>query len=230
MNFKITFVSILLLMATLSTNAQTKLNGGSGGLYIGGKGYDVSKYEHFLGEGINDLNDNLFTLGGGGYHIFNNLLIGGYGFYRQGDSEEVSLYNFNGGENFEYALRGGGGYFTVGYVVFQKSNKVIAFPQLGLGFESLSLNKNTIKDVVILDGQLLSTEYSWNSPMLDLGLGIDFYFLKYFKVGVRTGYNLSLQNNDDWQHRGADFRGTGLPENNLDGFYFNLVFGGGKLK
>lgn len=222
--------TFLIMLISIPSMAQDKVSGGSGGFHIGFKQYSTSNYSYFLEDGVTDLDDNILTIGGGGYHIIKNWMIGGYGFYRGGESRDVPFFSpGGGGQEFNYALNGGGGYLTLGYVAFH-TDKLLVFPQLGIGLESLTLNKTLNEDITFQPDDFLSTDYSWSSPMLDIGAGVDFFPLKGLKVGLRAGYNFSLQKDNDWKHRGGDLLGTNLPENDLDGFYIHLTLGGGWIK
>jgi len=217
------------LLLTQVVLAQEKLHGGSGGFYLGGKQYNTNSYNYYLADGVDGLQNNLVTIGGGGYTILNNWMLGGYGFYRGGERKDVSYFSPTGGQDITYSLNGGGGYLTLGYVVFH-TDRLIVFPQAGLGLESLGLSKTLNEDVTFRANDNLSAEYSWSSPMLDLGAGIDLFPTKKgLKIGLRAGYNLSLQNNNDWRHAGGELISSDLPENDLDGFYINLIVGGGGI-
>jgi hypothetical protein len=207
--------------------AQEKINGGSGGFMIGGKQYNTSSYNHFMSDGVDDLMNNLIRIGGGGYGIFNNWIVGGYGFYQGGDNKSTSWPGTTGQQQINYSLEGGGGYLTLGYVAFKKDN-LLLFPKTGIGLESLSLNKVQKEDLSFQSDEYYSSEYTWNSLMLDLGVGLDWFpFENGMKLGLRAGYNLSLSRDADWKHSGGDFTNDQLPENDLDGFYLQLLIGGG---
>lgn len=225
--------ALIILLSILLTNplallAQSKVNGGSGGFHFGGKLYDTEAFNYFNSLNNQTFSDNLVTVGGGGYFILNNFMIGGYGFFRGGENNDFSLGTpFNDYQRFNLSIDGGGGYLTLGYVVFA-TDKTIAFPQLGIGLEALSYNQTIDEDITINNGEFTSSEYTWRSPMIDLGFGVDtFPFDNGLKVGLRVGYNLSLGQDSDWWHRGGEILNPDLPGNNLNGFYLNLVVGGG---
>lgn len=223
-------LTIGFIMIISNCFSQIKVNGGSGGFYFGGKSYDTKAYNYFNLQGNQPFDDDLFTVGGGGYKIINNFMIGGYGFFRGGESRDISLGTpLNDFQNFNYTIAGGGGYITLGYVVYS-SNRILVFPQLGIGGESLALTRSIDEDITIDNDEFTYAEYSWGSPMLDLGVGFDIFpFEKGFKLGVRAGYNLSLSEDNDWKHTGGDIVNNDLPENDLNGFYLHLVIGGGNF-
>lgn len=220
-------VSILLINPGMLLS-QSKVNGGSGGFHFGGKLYDTEAFNYFNSLNNQTFSNNLITVGGGGYFIFNNFMIGGYGFYRGGEKKDVLLENpFEDYQQFNLSINGGGGYLTLGYVVFA-TEKTIAFPQLGIGFEALAYHQSIDEDIMVSNSEFSSSEYAWRSPMLDLGFGVDtFPFDNGLKVGLRVGYNLSLGQDNDWWHQGGEILNTDLPDNDLNGFYLNLVVGGG---
>ena len=207
---------------------QSTISGGSGGFHFGPKFYNTSNFNYFLEDGVADLNNNLLSFGGGGYMVHKNFMIGGRGFYQGGESRDVAVGSpLQDSRNYTYSLNGGGGYLTFGYSAYSKNNLLI-FPQLGIGIESLSLEKSLNETVVFEPRESLSTEYSWSSPMLDIGFAADWFPFKHgTKIGLRLGYTISLQRNSNWSHSGGEFISSDLPENNLDGFYVNLVIGGG---
>mgnify|MGYP006423378071 CR=1 FL=1 len=224
--FVLTFA--LLIVTTQSGFGQDKISGGSGGFHIGSKFYNTQNYSYFLEDGVADLNNNLLSIGGEGYMVYKNFMIGGRGFYQGGESRDVAVGSpLQDSRNYTYSLNGGGGYLTLGYAAYSK-NDLLIFPQLGIGIESLSLEKSLNETVVFEPQESLSAEYSWSSPMLDIGIGADWFpFKNGTKIGLRLGYTISLQRNSNWSHSGGEFIKSDLPENNLNGFYVNLVIGGG---
>lgn len=218
-----------LLISTQGVFGQDKVSGGSGSFFLGSKLYHVESYEFFLEKGVENLNNNLISIGGGGYHLYKNLMLGGQGFYQAGKNRDVTL----GGpqqdsQNYTYSLSGGGGYLTLGYVIHSTSS-VLVFPQMGIGYESLGLEKILNGNRTLNRREALSSEYYWSSPMLDFSTGVDWFPLnkKGLKVGVRIGYKFSIQRDNKWTHSGGEFVGSNLPKNNLNGVYFNLAVGGG---
>ena len=217
----------ILIIATLivhSACAQEKVYGLSGGLLLGLKSYDTENYQFFMPDDAAILDNGLVTLGGDGYIIFKNWLIGGSGFYRSGDSQNLSV----DGQAYHYKIKGGSGYFNLGYVLFHGSSWIF-FPQASFGIESLSLVKTLDESIDFTVQDNFSARYTYNTPMLEIAFGFDFFPLgtSMTKFGIRAGYQLSLEQNNEWQHAGGNFSGPDLPENNLNGFFVDLVIGGG---
>lgn len=227
--FTIVFTLALVVAVTQSGFTQDKISGGAGGFHIGSKFYNTQNYSFFLDDGVADLDDNLRSIGGGGYIIYKNFMLGGRGFYQGGESRDVTFVDpFEGSTIYTYSVGGGGGYLNLGYVV-HSAKDLLVFPQLGLGYEALVLEKALNEATSFDPGEALSTEYRWGSPMLDIAAGIDWFPFENYgaKVGLRIGYTISMQRNTDWSHSGGDFVSSTLPTNNLDGFYLNISIGGG---
>ena len=221
------FSSLLITLLIITTPIFAQLNGGSGGFHIGFKRASMDSYNYFTPENLDGFENNLTRVGGGGYWVINNVVIGGSGFSIRGDVKNTSLTTPIAG-NYEYALKGGGGYLNVGYVVYG-SPFFLVFPMVGFGFEGVSMIKSFDEDIMFQEGNLLSSEYSWSSPMLDIGLGIDFFpFPDYgVKMGFRIGYNLSLSNTSEWYYQGGEVLNDDLPDHDLNGLYLTFVIGGG---
>lgn len=173
---KKSLILLILVGQIASAMAQTKVFGGSGGFYFGGKFYDPASYQYFLPDQAESLGSNLITLGGGAMGVFNDWVVGGYGFYRGGDRLSVESNQI-----YSYSLNGGGGYFNIGYVIFQGADWLI-YPLAGIGVEGLKLNKTIDEDVGYSPDQLLSAEYNWTSPMLEISLAYDIYPLSLINI------------------------------------------------
>ncbi len=215
---------IISLLITHLASAQEKVFGASGGFHLGLKSYDTENYQFFMPDDAAILDNGLVTLGGDGYVIFRNWLVGGSGFYSSGDRQNLSV----NAQSYEYKIKGGSGYLNLGYVMFHGSSWFF-FPQAGIGIESLSLVKTLDESTDFSVQDNFSARYNYNSPMLQIGFGFDFFPLgtSMTKFGIRAGYQLSLQQDNEWQHAGGGITGQDLPENNLNGFFVNLVIGGG---
>lgn len=224
---RISFIVMALAISTFAI-AQDKVFGGSGSFYLGVKSYDTENYQFFMPEDAPPLDNGFITIGGGGYMLYSNWLIGGYGVFRTGDRQNLAIGTGTGNQNYDYKLNGGGGYLNLGYVLFYGSSWIF-FPQIGFGVESMSLEKSLTDDADFAVQQNLSAKYTWNSPMLELALGFDFFPLgsSRIKFGLRAGYHLSLNQDNEWHHEGGDYTGPDLPENYLNGFFVNLAIGGG---
>ena len=208
------------MLMPFSLMAQEKLNGGAGGFTIGGTTHDMSALNTFLPESLGDFNDNSLQIGGGGYFVYQNWMLGASGYYNQGDSKE------NG--DLSYQINGGAAFVNFGYVAIQQ-DKFIAYPKVGIGFSSLGVEENVDGQVTYPNEQLLAAEYNMRSPILDLGAGLDFFpFQKdgyNLMLGLRAGYKLAL-GDGEWFHNGGELVGEDLPDFEMDGFYLSLTIGG----
>jgi len=165
------------------------------------------------------MGNGLLQLGGEGYGILNRWIIGGSGHFSSGDQQS------DNGE--EYYLRGGGGYFHLGYVLYDGA-ELLAFPLLGFGADALGINRSVSGDIRFEPDRFLEVTYFTLTTAVDLGVGMDWFpGKKGFKLGVRAGYNLSLSADNTWRHYEGELTDSDLPDNDLDGFYLRLTIGGG---
>ena len=130
---------VILMLATLNTGqAQDKVVGGAGGFMLGFKTQHTSAFQYFVNENGPQLSNHLIQIGGEGYGLIKNWVIGGGGYHNTGDQK------ISGSE--AYQVDGGGGYINVGYVVFNASD-LLVFPLLGLGIDALGVEKRVNEDV-----------------------------------------------------------------------------------
>ena len=210
----------LICLFPASLIAQDKLTGGAGGFTVGGTTHDVSALNTFLPESVGSLNDNSFQIGGEGYGVYQNWLLGASGYYTQGDRKESA--------GRAYTVNGGAAFLNFGYVVVQQ-DKFIAYPKIGIGYASLGVEEKVDGQVTYPNEQLLAAEYNMRSPILDLGAGLDFFPFEKdgysLMLGLRAGYKLAL-GDGEWFHSGGELVGDDLPEFEMDGFYLSLTLGG----
>ncbi|MBP2833801.1 hypothetical protein J8281_16515 [Aquimarina sp. U1-2] len=205
-----------------SVNAQEKLRGGSGGFMLGAKILKTDEYQYFVREGGPDIENNVRQIGGEGYWVLNKWVLGGSGYYNFGDKA--------GDGNQEYKIQGGGGFLNVGYIVYH-TEKLYAFPLLGIGVDALGIHREIDTDVAFEPDRFLSASYFIVRPVLDIGYGLDWFPKKQgFKVGIRAGFNYTLDRGNDWNHYGGEITNPDLPDNDLDGWYFRITIGGGAIK
>ena len=217
------FLLIFLIISNLAAG-QEKIYGFSGALHLGLKSYNTGNYQYFMPADAADLDNGLVTLGAGGHAIYKNWLVGTYGYFRSGDSQSLTV----DGQMYDYRLTGSSGYLNLGYILFHGSSWLL-YPQVGFGVENRSLVKTLDESIDFSVDENLSARYIYFSPMMEISFGFDFYPLgtSMTKFGLRLGYQFSLEQNNDWEHSGGVITGPDLPENNLNGFFVNLVIGGG---
>lgn len=217
-------VIIFLIVLPFSLLAQDKLTGGGGGFSIGGTTHDMSALNTFLPENLGSFDDNSLQIGGGGYGVYQNWMLGASGYYSQGDRKE--------GDGLAYRVNGGAAFAHLGYVALQQQ-KFIAYPRIGIGFASLGVDEQVDGQVDYPADQLLAAEYELRAPVLDLGAGLDFFpFQKEgygLMLGLRAGYKLTL-GEGQWYHNGGELVGEALPAFDMDGFYLSLTLGGAGFK
>ncbi|MGD1841068.1 MAG: hypothetical protein ACFB0B_09250 [Thermonemataceae bacterium] len=214
--------AFIFISSSNTLQAQNRLKGGAGGLLIGFKTYNTATHQFFVPEGSPVLGDNLLQIGGEGYGLLNRWVIGGGGYMSQGDQVQEG--------NLEYELRGGGGFFNVGYVVYH-TRELLVFPLLGIGIDALGINRRIEEDISFEPNRFLEANYFIVRPSLDLGVAVDWFpGKKGLKLGIRTGYNVTLSRGNEWRHYGGEITNPDLPDNDLDGFYVRLTVGGGHFK
>ncbi|MEM6262476.1 MAG: hypothetical protein AAGI38_08220 [Bacteroidota bacterium] len=217
---------IAFVLASVSSlnclQAQDRLVGGSGGFMIGFKTYNTAAHQFFVPESGPVISDNMFQVGGEGYGIINRWVLGGSGYISRGDQVQE--------DNLQYQIHGGGGFFNAGYVVYH-TNELLVFPLLGIGADALGISRRVEEDIEFNSDRFLEANYFIVRPSLDLGVGTDWFpGKKGFKLGIRTGYNVTLSRDNSWRHYGGEITGTSLPDNDLDGFYVRLTIGGGHFR
>ncbi|WKN45649.1 hypothetical protein [Tunicatimonas pelagia] len=213
------------LMTTASLNplqAQDRLKGGAGGFTIGVKAYNTAAHQFFVPEGGPTMGDNIVQFGGEGYGLLNRWVLGGSGYMSRGDQVQEG--------NLQYKVHGGGGFFQAGYVVYH-TDELLAFPLLGIGVDALGINRRVEEDIAFAPDRFLEANYFIARPSLDVGVGVDWFpGKKGWKLGIRTGYNVTLARNNEWRHYGGEITTPDLPDNDLDGFYVRLTVGGGHFR
>jgi len=208
-----------LFFMTGNAQAQEKLRGGSGGFMVGFKSYNTSAHQFFIPDGGPTIGDNIIQFGGEGYGLLNQWVIGGSGYMSQGDQTEEN--------NLQYQIHGGGGFFNVGYVVHH-TQEILAFPLFGIGVDALGINRRVEEDIAFEPDRFLEANYFIVRTSLELGIGVDWFpGKKGLKLGIRTGYNVTLSRGNEWRHYGGEITNPDLPENDLDGFYVRITIGGG---
>ena len=218
-------LATLITLAIISTSlcntsqAQDRLKGGSGGFIVGFKSYNTSAHQFFIPEGGPTIGDNIIQFGGEGYGLLNRWVIGGSGYMSRGDQTEEN--------NLQYQIHGGGGFLNVGYVVYQ-TQELLVFPLLGIGVDALGISRRVEEDITFEPDRFLEANYFIVRPSLELGAGVDWFpGKKGLKLGIRTGYNVTLSRGNEWRHYGGEITNPDLPDNDLDGFYVRLTVGGG---
>ncbi len=222
---KIFLFLIAFLMISTGGIAQ-KYIGGAGAVNGGSAYFDVSGFNQFLPESFPEFSGDFLSIGGDGYFMYNNFVIGGNGQGLFGD-------NIKSGTQ-QASIGGGFGFFQFGYDFLHKDNLKL-YPLVGIGGGGIDMVFSTIGRFSAQDIQDRNTneEYiqsniSWGSVLFDLGIGFDYFPEDDGKssprIGVRTGYILSPSKND-FTYAGGII--TEAESYSFNGFYFRIVIGGG---
>ena len=222
---KVTVFAFMILGISTFGYSQ-KYVGGAGGMNAGAVHYDMDGFNQFLPEGYPTLSGDFLTIGGDGYFMYENFVIGGSGHGMFGDE-----IRFN---QQKAAIGGGMGFFQFGYDFLHKDNLKL-YPLVGIGGGGLTMVFSTLGNVSAsdvkqgnTDGNYLQTDISWGSALLDLGIGFDYFPESEGKssprLGVRAGY-IFAPLPSDFSYGGGPI--TGASSFSLNGYYFRIIIGGG---
>lgn len=200
---------------------------GSGSFNIGYANLSNSDFQKFLPEGFGQLSESYLLLGGEGYALKGNFLMGGSGQAIIGKDESNN--------NLKTEVSGGMGFLNLGYAIIN-NEKLKIFPMLGIGGGGMELRISEDTDLSLTNiieepGREITLEVA--NFILDFSVGLDYIPTLYmakngkegggFKTGIRVGYLLGF-NNDNWEYGGGDIKGA--PDFSLNSFYVKLVIGG----
>jgi hypothetical protein len=218
---------LLLIFSSLTPVLSQKYIGGAGGINIGAIHFDPSGFNQFLPQDYPQLTGDFLSLGGDGYFMYENIIIGGSGHGLYGDEIRFNQQKAN--------IGGGMGFFQIGYDFLHKEHLKF-YPLIGLGGGGMTMTFSTVgnqpkNDVVQgnADGNYLQTDISWGSFMIDLGIGFDFFPETEGggsspRLGIRAGYQFT-PSNVDFRYAGGPI--TGATAYALNGYYFRIIMGGG---
>lgn len=203
-----------------------KVSGGWGFFTPGYQMTDMGPLNAAIGSmGVPNLENNAITLGGGGYLVISNFLIGGEG---------ASLMNQTVSANDAQAqLEGGWGTFNIGYTPLATDGGLVLVPRLGIGAYNYRLflqdaaNPPTFQNVVGSPGTASVLVKKGLLLTADVGLN---WSLKYKDgrgggvfLGLDLGYNYSPKI-DEWTLWGEPVEGG--PGVNMSGAFVRLRVGG----
>lgn len=199
--------------------------GGAGYLAIGGASLDCDGLnESMAGSGYSGFGGGFPTLGGGGYAVVGQLVLGGEG--------RAYLAKSRGNASFKTSLAGASGFFQIGWIV-HAGRGFRVFPLIGLGAGSVHLDITGSSpapfEEVIADPKR-SARLQTSGFLLDPGMAVEHWFGRgragrsRFFVGVRAGYVFAPARSG-WELEKMEIEGG--PKLNLGGPHLRLVIGAG---
>lgn len=226
---------IVVLVAVLVMSLLGKDDrGGFGGFSVGSIYIDNSEINDLIGNyGFDKFDDNFATFGGGGFgRVGSHFLIGGSGF----GIPETSVEN----DSITATLSGGGGFFEMGYIVYQKKGYSFA-PILGIGGSGLSISlKPKREDGVTFEDLLLNPKRGVDLDTGNLSMKFSLMNMFMFNASEKDGeiFNIgaSLQigtiyhlSDDGWSADMAEI--SGGPERDKLNYFLELsiYFGSSKI-
>jgi hypothetical protein len=219
---KKTLIAVAFLFAGHAAMAQeAPVNGGAGHFRFGYANYQMKGMNNWLNYRYPQLRNDFVAIGGGGYGIINNLVIGGEGLGARGTTvtkDTISITPVIGS-----------GMFNLGYLVYHNHN-LLVYPMIGIGGLGASFKFSEVDNPESGTNHVKSEPYNYSCGSLVLGvlIGADkFFMLKDedggISVSLKAGYNYAFRNGN-WKQNDVE---TGGPNVNLSGFYITLGFGGG---
>lgn len=226
---KITCVVLaLLILSSMSANAQSKKASAGLGFYSAGVQFFAPReLKQFFPVGYPDMEFSLFTSSGAGYGMVKSFIYGWEG------------GGYTGGpfikDDIQVDLEGSFSSFRLGYLVFAK-NKFLVYPLLGLSMNSLDffIHKpdQTMVFSSITQDPLQATTLSFFSTNLDISLNVNYLVGGKmtdnggggFMLGLQVGYQAPPFSTKWTYDNGGVTDGPGF---NMDGFYVRLLIGGG---
>lgn len=228
MTFRFSITIFILFFSFFFNQAisQTKTSGGEGYFMVGMQKIDVKNLNSLLRVYDYPVLDESYTsIGGGGYGLVNNFVIGGEGHGLIGS--EVS------NQNYKVNLTAGYGMFNIGYLLHNDSGLKI-FPLVGFGGGGIELRINekaSLDFTDVLSNPKRGSSLSLGGLMLNVGLNgnyvINFNEEKSFGgilIGLSAGYTYFLKLGN-WTLFESDI--SGGPDIGISGFYLRFNIGGG---
>jgi len=223
------FIFVLSLTAGAQEKKFSKMSGGMGHFMAG---YSFNNYsginELFKANGFPELKEGAFSIGGGGWAINNNIIIGGEGF---GLSESVVKNS-----DYQIATSTGYGFFNLGYMLVKKP-KFFAYPMLGIGggetiLAITKLENSPVAFQDVLDNAGRESYLKAGGFLMNFSIGANYLLLGGSSdsgsggmlAGLRVGYMFDPDPND-WKFN--DEKLTGSPDSGISCFYVKLTIGGG---
>jgi len=202
-------------------NSQDHFYGGLGYFNAGVNFLNFDKLNKVLSDnGLAQFGNGVVSLGGGGFFIVNNVMIGGEGFSFLSQKKDK--------ENYRSIISGGAGFFKLGYILHQRNNFQI-YPMIGIGGGGLDLKviDKTERNFNNAISERKDFNASFSALVFDVSVGADLKLGKYgyFILGVKTGYLFSPVVGKWKAGNEVDLKEG--PEQGINGFYLKVSIGGG---
>lgn len=212
-------LTLFFLTAVVVLKAQNGgYYGGAGHFMLGSVFMNLNSVNAYMADNqLPSFSGNCFNIGGGGYGVINNFVIGGEG-AAVGPSP---VGNLNG--NAE--MSAGYGMFSAGYILPVKST-VMIYPIAGIGWGGSGLKINYASGKI--------EEYSAKSMFITTEVNADIFMLNDkasdtkagFKIGLCFGYMFNPVA-DPWKDKEGKY--TNISNTFMNGFYIKLKLGGGGI-
>ncbi len=222
------FLMILILSILYNEGiSQSKKSGGMGYFATGYQTINIkdlnTKLRNF---GLPEFDNNYVSLGGGGFGIVNNFIIGGEGHGLISADLSNQYYQTN--------LMAGYGLFDMGYLIYS-SNGLKIFPLIGFGGGGIDvrISEKTLVDFdSVLSNPKRGSVLSTAGLILNFGLNFNYQLNLSedennpggLSIGVNLGYTHFFQIGN-WTLFDTEIAGG--PNVGLSGFYVRFTIGGG---
>lgn len=210
-------IGAVLLFAGFSAFSQEGFSGGSGHFMTGTAITNMSSVNNYLKKSsMPGFSGTAMLIGGGGYSVINNVMIGGQGMALA----PARVGNSNGHASFG----GGAGMVQMGYLFSCK--KILVYPAGGFGWGGTGLT--------VYNKELNFTEsFSSSKFLMNLEINSEIFTVSNatekagFKYGLSVGYMFNPQS-EGWVDKNDNYADIG--NTYLRGFYFKIKIGGGGMK
>lgn len=217
----------ILLLAFAGKSFGQPAGGGIGFFTPGIHTIQFTELNHSLPAGYPAITSKPFVTAGAGYGIFSNFVLGG-----EGGTMHAGSFNK---DNQQIDLDGSFGFFSLGYLVMNKKG-LLVYPLISIGDNDLSMyihQKDQSGSFETITGEpFQATTLHYKSKMLKLSVA-GLYTLAGSKsdkgsaglmIGLEAGYQMSYKKGV-WSFDNGTV--TGGPDFNSNGFFVQLMIGGG---
>lgn len=224
------FSPALVVFSTCIVAQSTSISGGAGHFFIGQSWINYDNLNRMFVDPLYNYATNLspvppteepentfqsptMMVGGGGFGVINNFLIGGEGGVLLPSELSNRTYHPNA------SLASGYGLLKFGYM-FPLNDKMVLYPTVGMGYGGSILTQ----DFFGVEEREFTSEQVFLQAELNFDL-FPFSDLSGLKTGLSVGYMFNPYSTP-WTNEEGGFSRT-VPAHLLNGFYFRLTTGGG---